>query len=43
MPMRDDLFSVKGDGASNLKQLIDLKHKTLVDSGRDIHLKGSYL
>lgn len=32
-------FSVKGDGASNLKQLIDLKHKTLVDSGRDIHFE----
>ena len=32
-------FSVKGDGVSNLEQLIDLKHKTLVDSGRDIHFE----
>ena len=39
MPMRDDLFSVKGDGVSNLEQLIDLKHKALVDSGRDIHFE----
>lgn len=32
-------FSVKGDGVSNLEQLIDSKHKTLVDSGRDIHFE----